>query len=120
VAVRLALETNRYTELCRGSVSVVETVELADEVWFPSLVLGELRAGFAVGSQGTRNEAVLRRFLLKSGVGVCSMPMNRPLIITALFIGTAETRHSHPDQRCVDRGFRPATFAGSACARCTF
>jgi tRNA(fMet)-specific endonuclease VapC len=70
VAVRLALDTNRYTDLCRGHVSVVETVELAHEVWLPFIVLGELRAGFAVGSQGRRNEAVLRRFLLKSGVGV--------------------------------------------------
>ena len=70
MAVRLALDTNRYTDLCRGNVPVVETIELADEVWLPFIVLGELRAGFAVGSQGTRNEAVLRRFLLKSGVGV--------------------------------------------------
>jgi tRNA(fMet)-specific endonuclease VapC len=70
VAVRLALDTNRYTDLCRGTASVVETVELADEVWLPFIVLGELRAGFAVGSQGPRNEAVLRRFLLKAGVGV--------------------------------------------------
>ncbi|HWY23200.1 MAG TPA: type II toxin-antitoxin system VapC family toxin [Candidatus Acidoferrum sp.] len=75
MAVRLALDTNRYTDLCRGNVSVVETVELADEVWLPFIVLGELRAGFAVGrlvigSPGPRNEAVLRRFLLKSCVGV--------------------------------------------------
>jgi tRNA(fMet)-specific endonuclease VapC len=70
VALRLALDTNRYADLCRGNVPVVETVELADEVWLPFIVIGELRAGFAVGSQGTRNEAVLRRFLLKSGVGV--------------------------------------------------
>ena len=49
---------------------MVETVELADEVWLPFIVLGELRAGFAVGSQGPRNEAVLRHFLLKSGVSV--------------------------------------------------
>ena len=68
--MRLALDTNRYTDLCRGHASVVETVERADEVWMPFIVLGELRAGFAVGSQGVRNEAVLRRFLLKSGVGV--------------------------------------------------
>jgi tRNA(fMet)-specific endonuclease VapC len=67
--VRLALDTNRYTDLCRGDLSVVETVEHADEVWLPFIVLGELRAGFAVGTQGTRNEAVLRRFLLKPGVG---------------------------------------------------
>jgi tRNA(fMet)-specific endonuclease VapC len=31
---------------------------------------GELRARFAVGSQGPRNEAILRRFLLKPGVDV--------------------------------------------------
>jgi len=68
--VRLALDTNRYTDLCRGNASVVETIELADQVWLPFIVLGELRAGFAVGSQGPRNEAVLRRFLLKPGVGV--------------------------------------------------
>lgn len=68
--MRLALDTNRYTDLCKGNLSVVEMVEHADEVWVPFIVLGELRAGFAVGSQGPRNEAVLRRFLLKSGVGV--------------------------------------------------
>jgi tRNA(fMet)-specific endonuclease VapC len=68
--MRLALDTNRYTDLCRGEASVVETVERADKVWLPFVVLGELRAGFAVGSQGPRNEAVLRRFLLKPDVGV--------------------------------------------------
>jgi tRNA(fMet)-specific endonuclease VapC len=70
VEVRLALDTNRYTDLCRGDASVVETVERADEVWLPLIVMGELRAGFAVGTQGARNEAVLRRFLMKPGVGV--------------------------------------------------
>jgi len=68
--VRLALDTNRYTDLCRGDASAINTVEHADEVWLPVIVLAELRAGFAVGSQGARNEAVLRRFLLKSGVRV--------------------------------------------------
>ena len=68
--MRLALDTNRYTDLCRGDVSVIETVKFADEVWLPFIVVGELRAGFAAGSQGPRNEAVLRRFLLKPGVGI--------------------------------------------------
>ena len=68
--MRLALDTNRYTDLCRGEAFVVGTVEQADEVWLPFIVVGELRAGFAVGSQGPRNEAVLRRFLLKPGVGI--------------------------------------------------
>jgi tRNA(fMet)-specific endonuclease VapC len=68
--MKLALDTNRYTDLCRGDQSAVETVELANEVWLPFIVLGELRAGFAVGSQGPRNESILRRFLLKPGVAV--------------------------------------------------
>jgi tRNA(fMet)-specific endonuclease VapC len=70
VAVRLALDTNRYTDLCRGETSVVKTLEMADEVWLPFIVVGELRAGFAVGTQGPHNEAILRRFLLKPGIGV--------------------------------------------------
>jgi tRNA(fMet)-specific endonuclease VapC len=68
--VRLALDTNRYTDLCRGEVSIGEAVESADEVWLPFIVVGELRAGFAVGAQGPRNEAILRRFLLKPGVAI--------------------------------------------------
>ena len=68
--MRLALDTNRYTDLCRGELSVISIVEHADEVWLPFIVVGELRAGFAAGSQGPRNEAVLRRFLLKQGVGI--------------------------------------------------
>ena len=68
--MKLALDTNRYTDLCRGDVGVVQTVELADEVWLPFIVLGELRAGFVVGNQGPRNEAVLRRLLMRPGVGV--------------------------------------------------
>ena len=39
--MRLALDTNRYTDLCRGDVSVVETVERAEQIWLPFIVLGE-------------------------------------------------------------------------------
>jgi tRNA(fMet)-specific endonuclease VapC len=70
VAVKLALDTNRYADLCRGDVDVAQTVELADEVWLPFIVMGELRAGFVVGNQGPRNESILRRFLMRPGVGV--------------------------------------------------
>ena len=68
--MRLVLDTNRYTDLCRGESRVVGIVESADAVWLPFIVVGELRAGFAVGRQGPRNEGVLRRFLLKPGVRI--------------------------------------------------
>lgn len=68
--MRIAVDTNRYADFSRGDASAVKTLELADEVWLPFIVLGELRAGFALGTQGPQNEAALRRFLLKPGVGV--------------------------------------------------
>jgi tRNA(fMet)-specific endonuclease VapC len=68
--VKLALDTNRYTDMCRGNAEVIQTIAVADELWLPFIVLGELRAGFAVGTQGPRNEAILRRFLLKPGVDI--------------------------------------------------
>ena len=68
--MRIAVDTSRYADFSRGEASVIRTLELADEIWLPFIVIGELRAGFAVGTQGPNNEAILRRFLLKPGVGV--------------------------------------------------
>jgi tRNA(fMet)-specific endonuclease VapC len=68
--MRIAVDTNRYTDFFRGNASVVRTLELAESVWLPFIVIGELRAGFALGTQGPHNEAFLHRFLLKPGVGV--------------------------------------------------
>jgi hypothetical protein len=107
VEVRLALDTNRYTDLCRGDASVVETVERADEVWLPFIVLGELRADFAVGSQGPKNEAVLRRFLMKSGVGV-------------LYADEQTTHHYSATDNCASKALlSPPTICGSPPSSCS-
>ena len=105
--MRLALDTNRYTDLCsRGNASVVEAIELADEVGLPSIVLGELRAGFAVGTQGPRNEGVLRRLLLSLAL-VCSMPTTRRRIITLPF--TANCVSKALPSRLMICGLRPSS-----------
>ena len=68
--MRLALDTNRYTDLCRGLEETVRLVSTAEAVWLPFVVVAELRAGFAFGKRSAENEKVLRRFLLKAGVSV--------------------------------------------------
>jgi tRNA(fMet)-specific endonuclease VapC len=68
--VRLALDTNRYVDLCRGVSETVGLLEEADAIFLPFIVLGELRAGFALGRKQTDNERTLRRFLMKDGVRV--------------------------------------------------
>jgi tRNA(fMet)-specific endonuclease VapC len=70
VAVKLALDTSRYVDLMRGDAEVRALVEGARTVLVPFVVLAELRAGFAVGTQGRANERFLQRFLGKSGVEV--------------------------------------------------
>jgi len=70
MAMKIVVDANRYADFSRGEASVVKSLELAEEVWLPFIVIGELRAGFALGTQGPHNESILRRFLLKPGVGV--------------------------------------------------
>ena len=68
--MRLALDPNRYVDLCRDAPGVGETLETAEAVFLPFPTMAELGAGFAVGSRGPANEQTLRRFLLKTGLSV--------------------------------------------------
>ena len=68
--MRVALDTNRYVDLCKGIVETVTLLEEAEAVVLPFVVLGELRAGFAHGRRQSENEQTLRRFLLTDGVQV--------------------------------------------------
>jgi len=66
--VKLALDTNRYRDLADGLEEVVTTLELADRISVPFVVVAELRAGFTAGTRSRRNDRVLQRFLAKPGV----------------------------------------------------
>jgi tRNA(fMet)-specific endonuclease VapC len=68
--VRLAIDTNRYRDLCDGKRDVVERLETAEAIFVPFVVLAELRAGFAAGTKGQANERVLHRFLAQPSVEV--------------------------------------------------
>jgi tRNA(fMet)-specific endonuclease VapC len=61
--MRLALDTNAYSAAARGDSKAVALLRAADRLTLPFIVLAELRAGFAAGSSGRRNEAALARFL---------------------------------------------------------
>lgn len=68
--MRVALDTNRYVDLCKGFEGTVRLVSTAEAVFLPFVVVAELRAGFVLGKRTIENERVLRRFLLKEGVAV--------------------------------------------------
>jgi predicted nucleic acid-binding protein len=68
--MRVAVDTNRLTDLLRGDARLAERLGACDEVWVPLMVLGEIKAGFLGGAQRHRNEALLQRFLAKATVSV--------------------------------------------------
>jgi tRNA(fMet)-specific endonuclease VapC len=70
VEVKLALDTNAYSAAARGETKESTLVRAADRLLMPYVVLAELRAGFAAGTMGRRNEAALTRFLASPRVEV--------------------------------------------------
>lgn len=66
--MKICLDTNAYSAMCRGNAAVSAVVEAADEIILPSTVFGELMYGFLLGSRFSRNEATLNRFLGEDGV----------------------------------------------------
>jgi tRNA(fMet)-specific endonuclease VapC len=70
VEVKLAVDTNAYSAAARSEPKVSALLRAADRVILPFVALAELRAGFAAGTIGRRNEAALTRFLAAPRVEV--------------------------------------------------
>ena len=68
--VRVALDTNRLTDLFQGDADLADRLGTCDEVWIPLVVLGEIKAGFLGGSQQHRNQTLLQKLLAKPTAGV--------------------------------------------------
>jgi predicted nucleic acid-binding protein len=68
--VRVALDTNRLTDLFQGDVALAERLGRCEEVWIPLMVLAEIKAGFYGGTRGRRNEVLLQELLAKETVDV--------------------------------------------------
>jgi predicted nucleic acid-binding protein len=65
---RYCLDTSAYSHFQRGDPRAMALIDGAEWVGVPVIVLGELRAGFLLGAQRERNEALLREFLANAVV----------------------------------------------------
>ena len=68
--MRVAIDTNRLTDLWQGDAELAEWLGTCEEVWIPLIVLGEIKAGFYGGTQQRRNEVLLHRLLAKPTVQI--------------------------------------------------
>lgn len=64
------LDTSAYSAFNRGDKRLKDWFNAEVDIVIPSIVIGELRAGFAVGSQHKVNEDLLQRFLDSPNVSV--------------------------------------------------
>lgn len=67
---RVCLDTSAYSHFKRGDAGAVEALSRATWVGVPTVVLGELRAGFLLGGRLERNEADLAKFIANPVVEV--------------------------------------------------
>lgn len=61
--MKIALDTNRYTDFCQGEPTATEIIARAAQIFLPFAIPGELRAGFQAGTRPRQNESILIRFL---------------------------------------------------------
>lgn len=60
---RLVLDTSAYSQARRGTSAALDAIARAEVVFVPVTVLGELEAGFRVGSRYRENRRALEEFL---------------------------------------------------------
>jgi tRNA(fMet)-specific endonuclease VapC len=68
--MRVAVDTNRYVDFCRGVPEAVEGFRSAARLCVPFVVVAELRGGFLCGTRSRENESRLVRFLNSARVEV--------------------------------------------------
>jgi len=84
--MNLIIDTSAYSGLARGNVKIAKILSDAQQVYVPSVVIGELRAGFAFGAKRQANEKLLDRFMAEAGVSVLHIGDDTPDIFAEIYV----------------------------------
>ena len=68
--MRILIDTNAYAELARGNTHIRGLLQSSDEIIVSTIVLGELYAGFKLGTRSSANMGELDEFLHIPGVTI--------------------------------------------------
>jgi tRNA(fMet)-specific endonuclease VapC len=67
---RVVLDTSAYSQFRAGHREIAELIASSESVRLPAIVLGELEAGFALGSRAADNRHLLEQFIAEPFVSV--------------------------------------------------
>jgi predicted nucleic acid-binding protein len=75
--MKLVLDTNIYSDYAEGLPAVVDFLAIhGEDIYLPSIVLGELSYGFMKGSRQRFNEIKLREFIRKLQIEIIDVNYN--------------------------------------------
>ena len=103
----VCLDTSAYSAFKRGDAEVRSYLERADRILVPTVVLGELRAGFASGSRQAQNLRDLSQFLAIPGCEIA-------VIDEGVSRRYADTDKRHMDRRSGTRYRERGSHSGSS------
>ncbi len=83
--MNLLIDTSAYSALQKGSMPIKKILENADQIYIPTIVIAELKAGFAFGANMTVNESLLDKFTSDSAVSVVNIDESTPNIFAELY-----------------------------------
>ncbi len=68
--MKICIDTNIYSAFKKGNLKIRELLENADEIYIPAIVMGELYAGFVLGTKLMDNTKDLKEFIEQPGIYV--------------------------------------------------
>lgn len=83
--MNLLIDTSAYSALQKGSVAIKKILESADQIYIPTIVIAELKAGFAFGDKKTVNEGLLDKFISDPAVSVVNIDETTPDIFAEVY-----------------------------------
>jgi tRNA(fMet)-specific endonuclease VapC len=83
--VRVQLDTNAYVGFKGGDPDTIDVIRLADRLALSTVVLGELLAGFALGSRESENRRELARFLESPRVEIVRLGRDTAIFYAAVY-----------------------------------
>jgi len=84
--MNLVLDTGGYSEFVRGQKRLLKWINSNNTIFVPQIVIGELRAGFAVGTKKAENESLLQRFLDSPNVNTISLTDKTTEIYSEIYL----------------------------------
>lgn len=82
---KVVIDTNVYTAILKGTINHQSIFEKFEQIILPTIVIGELRAGFLLGTKAAENERDLQKIFANNNVKIISVEESTTNFYAAIF-----------------------------------